>query len=72
MKKQWAWLCAIIVVVTNLMGCGVKGDPLPPERPVELGRGRPTYKRAAERIKVVPQVDESPEPDEEDETEEEE
>lgn len=44
--------------------CGVKGDPLPPERPAELGRGRPTYKRAAERVKVVPTVEE--ETDEED------
>ena len=27
-------------------GCGVKGDPLPPERPPELGSGEPTHKRA--------------------------
>lgn len=33
-------------------GCGVKGDPLPPEKPVEIGRGRPTYKRATEGIKI--------------------
>lgn len=26
-------------------GCGVKGDPLPPLKPAELGRGKPTYKR---------------------------
>ncbi|MBX3020517.1 MAG: hypothetical protein KF799_02470 [Bdellovibrionales bacterium] len=36
----------------QLLGCGVKGDPLPPERPAELGRGRPTYKRATEKIKI--------------------
>ncbi|MCC7404282.1 MAG: hypothetical protein IT288_07785 [Bdellovibrionales bacterium] len=29
-------------------GCGVKGDPLPPEKPPELGRGKPSYKRATE------------------------
>lgn len=28
-----------------LIGCGIKGDPLPPEKPIEIGRGRPTYKR---------------------------
>jgi len=32
--------------------CGVKGDPLPPEKPSTLGRGRPTYRRATEGIKV--------------------
>ena len=37
-----------------LTACGVKGDPLPPERPVELGRGRPTYKRATEGIPIEP------------------
>ncbi|NJM10336.1 MAG: hypothetical protein HC883_05635 [Bdellovibrionaceae bacterium] len=35
-----------------MLGCGVKGDPLPPEKPVELGRGRPTYKRATEGIPI--------------------
>lgn len=34
------------------LGCGVRGDPLPPEKPTELGRGRPTYKRATEKIKI--------------------
>lgn len=34
--------------------CGVKGDPVPPDRPAELGRGRPTYRRATEKLKVVP------------------
>ena len=35
-----------------LAGCGVKGDPLPPEKPTELGRGRPTYRRASEEIVI--------------------
>lgn len=35
-----------------ISACGVKGDPLPPERPVELGRGRPTYRRATEGIRI--------------------
>lgn len=35
-----------------LAGCGVKGDPLPPEKPAELGRGRPTYRRASEKIRL--------------------
>ena len=32
--------------------CGVKGDPLPPFKPAELGRGRPTYRRATESLKI--------------------
>jgi len=31
--------------------CGVKGDPLPPEKPADIGRGRPTFKRATEPLK---------------------
>lgn len=44
------------VILTGIffcfLGCGVKGDPLPPEKPPELGRGRPTYKRATEEITI--------------------
>jgi hypothetical protein len=42
----------LLMAVWVLSSCGVKGDPLPPEKPAELGRGRPTYKRATEKIKV--------------------
>jgi hypothetical protein len=35
-----------------MLGCGVKGDPLPPEKPADIGRGRPTYKRASEEITI--------------------
>ena len=57
----------IILFVLIQVACGVKGDPLPPERPAELGRGKPTYKRAAERVKLVPQSKEVlEEPEEED------
>ena len=51
-----------------LPGCGVKGKPLPPLEPAEIGRGVPTYKRAAEQAKpkAVPEsssVKPSPTPD---------
>ena len=42
----------LIAAVATLSSCGVKGDPLPPEKPAELGRGRPTYKRATEGIQM--------------------
>jgi hypothetical protein len=31
-------------------GCGVRGDPVPPGTPAELGRGKPNYKRATEDL----------------------
>jgi hypothetical protein len=48
-------LVRALVVIASLVGlsaCGVKGDPLPPEKPVEIGRGRPTYKKATEGIRI--------------------
>lgn len=42
----------LFIFLLGMSACGVKGDPLPPEKPAELGRGRPTYKRATEGIKV--------------------
>jgi len=35
-----------------IAGCGVKGDPVPPARPPELGRGQPTYRKATEKIQL--------------------
>ncbi len=62
--------CSLVVLFVVLSGCGVKGDPLPPERPVELGRGRPTYKRATEGIKIDKSIhDEEEKEDENDEEE---
>lgn len=48
-----------------ISACGVKGDPLPPERPVELGRGRPTYRRATEGIRIERKVRSNEKDDEE-------
>ena len=41
----------IVLLLLFVVSCGVKGDPLPPEKPVEIGRGRPTYKRATEPLR---------------------
>jgi hypothetical protein len=48
------WLKSLLIfsALAPLLSCGVKGDPLPPERPAELGRGRPTYKRATESLNI--------------------
>lgn len=42
----------LLQIVFTLLACGVKGDPLPPEKPIDIGRGRPTYKRATEGLRV--------------------
>jgi hypothetical protein len=38
------------LLLLTTAGCGVKGDPVPPGKPIDLGRGQPTYKRATEKI----------------------
>jgi hypothetical protein len=45
MKK---WL--VIAIWAAAAGCGVRGDPVPPGTPVEIGRGKPSYKRATEEL----------------------
>jgi len=45
-------LVAIVALITVNLGCGVKGDPLPPEVPARIGRGQPTYKGALQGIEV--------------------
>ena len=50
-------------VVLSTIGCGVKGDPMPPERPPELGRGRTTYKQVTEKLKIKPSQSEKEDAD---------
>ncbi|MCB0414753.1 MAG: hypothetical protein KDD50_10495 [Bdellovibrionales bacterium] len=40
----------LFLIVMTFLGCGIKGKPLPPERPVDLGRGKPTYKGATQKL----------------------
>ena len=62
MKKLILMLSYLLI-----LGCGVKGDPLPPEVPAELGRGRPNYRRATEGIKLEnPEILEETESEDED------
>jgi hypothetical protein len=64
-------LLLLPIVSLWLAGCGVKGDPLPPERPAEIGRGRPTYQQATEEIMKTtphpPKAKENPKNDDSDE-----
>ncbi len=50
MTKQILWLLLAVCVTQSLltMGCGVRGEPLPPTTPPEIGRGQPTFRRATE------------------------
>lgn len=67
-RKHLIFSAALIVLGWVPSGCGVKGDPLPPERPAELGRGRPSYRKATEKIQLerAPVPDERQEEDEDD------
>ena len=38
------------LVVLSLQGCGVRGDPIPPKTPAEMGRGKPNFERASEDL----------------------
>ena len=40
----------ILGVFLAQVSCGVRGDPVPPQDPVELGRGQPTYKKATKDL----------------------
>ncbi len=66
-----------LIIGFGEIGCGVKGDPIPPDRPPNLGRGNPTYKRATEDISLPKATgihfeDPDREQDEEENTEEDE
>ena len=48
-------LFKVIVILASglsLQGCGVKGDPLPPEDAPKLGRGNPTFTRAVDELEI--------------------
>ena len=57
---------SILIAAYFVSGCGVRGDPMPPGTPAELGRGKPNYKRATEHLAFPVTVPPTPEPDEED------
>lgn len=46
------------ILALSLVGCGVRGDPVPPKTERDLGRGHPTYKGVTEDLKIpnVPPV----------------
>lgn len=50
---------AILLLFLAVQGCGVKGRPLPPDKPAELGRGKPTFTRTTEdfRFRNIPPVE---------------
>jgi hypothetical protein len=42
-------LCFLgLLLSLGISGCGVKGDPEQPGTPVQIGRGRPSYKGLSE------------------------
>lgn len=45
---------AAMALMCFALGCGVKGDPVPPDRPADLGRGRNSYKKAVQDVRLAP------------------
>lgn len=47
-----------IIVICMCSACGVRGRPLPPDEPPEIGHGYPMFRRASEGLAVpaVPAV----------------
>lgn len=44
----------LVALIFILAGCGVKGDPQPPIKPPDLGRGQPTFKEAVKGVETTP------------------
>lgn len=40
----------VFLVFIGMVGCGVRGDPVPPTQPPTLGRGQPMYKEATKDL----------------------
>lgn len=41
-----------VMIFSMLVGCGVKGRPLPPLEAPKIGRGKPTFSGRPERISL--------------------
>lgn len=63
MKRQKTFFSIVILIFLFQNACGVKGKPLPPEKPVPIGTGKYNYKKATEGIKVKRKEDESKDKD---------
>lgn len=44
-------LTVLFTAAAVAAGCGVKNDPVPPESPVEMSRGKPNYKDDSDKEK---------------------
>lgn len=51
----------LILLCISVGACGVRGDPLAPLTPAEIGRGQPTYEEATDDLTLpdVPPEDET-------------
>jgi hypothetical protein len=41
---------SIVILLSFLNACGVKGNPVPPGTPAELGRGNPSFVKATKEF----------------------
>ena len=48
--KKLSYLIFLGAILLIAGGCGVKGDPVAPATPAEMGRGRPVYRSEDESV----------------------
>jgi hypothetical protein len=71
-KKNLLSSILLALILWTTLGCGVRGDPMPPEKPISLGRGKPNYKKATEELAFprVPPVNDDDDKDKEESADE--
>lgn len=40
----------LLLFFLAVIGCGVRGRPMPPESPTPIGRGKPTFSKATKGV----------------------
>lgn len=63
MKTKSLKILLLLAACVCVSACGVRGKPLPPEKPAELGRGQPSFKRATEEFAFPEVPSPTPAPD---------
>ncbi len=42
----------LLAIACQIIGCGVRGDPRPPFRSPQIGRGKATFRKVGEELNI--------------------